>query len=209
MKSIMKKVFALVLFFSIGTFHVRGQYLSSTEAFDKQGFVVSSGIGYMKELKSHLRLATINQLTFELDGPNTALIYWLNLSYVKENGWFAQIGYDWEKVDERDLLKTLDLKSLHLSLGKQLNFSSEKIRLYSGVSSIQNVTILYETYSVNGQTLLDKLQGSKVAHLQMHLGGDFLTRLTQKIDVGFRTRIFANFSDFRRFDGSVLVAIKL
>ena len=184
---------------------MQGQLGYSQKATFKKGIFVSAGVGHMQEWKhSDIQLVTPTSV-MELTSPNSATVYGLSLGYMQKKGWYGQFSYDWEYTVENDINAKLWLRALHFSIGKEVYWAGERIRFFTGFSSIQEITLLHSITTLPSLKVTFS-EGTRAGNLYLHLGGDFLLRVTKSVQAGFRLKAISNFNHFGRYDLSWVVS---
>ena len=176
----------------------------------ENGFFLSSGVGYMKEWKNgKAQLGSSNSVK-NVTTPNDAVIAWLSASYSTKKSYFFQFSFDREHTNEDDIDQKFRLSSLHFSAGRGLILGDSKLRLFTGISSIKRIELLASfTQPQGGAIEYDLKHAQNTGYLYSHFGAEFMSKLTDRISIGVRTRIATDFNDFGRLDVSGMITIGL
>lgn len=163
-------------------------------------FFFSMGTGYMKEYKNE---EGVEGLT-----PNSAMIYSFTGGVMNRKRWFFQFSYDLEDTREKDLNKNFLLRALHFSVGKEFQWNRQKVRFFTGASSIKDIGIWWRKESASSKRVL-KESPQKNANLFYLLGLELSTPLYHELHIGLRTKWITDFSNFGRTDLSAFLAYTL
>lgn len=164
-----------------------------------KGLRITSGFGYMKELKNDR--VSFGMPSKELSSPNSAFITWISLSYNQSKGWFLQSSLDFEHIDETDLNKKFWLRSLHFSVGKQVLWAGKDIRLFTGLSTVKRIGLTGAfTQLPSGQITYKLSEGQTTGFLFPHLGTEFLSDISGSFQLGLRIKVISSLNDFGRID---------
>ena len=163
-------------------------------------FFFSMGSGYMKEYKHD---EDAEGLT-----PNSALIYSFTGGVMNRKRWFFQFSYDLEDTREKDLNKNFLLRAMHFSVGKEFQWNQQKVRFFTGTSSIRDIGIWWRKENASSKRVL-KESPQKNANLFYLLGLEASTSLYRELHIGLRTKWITDFSNFGRTDLSAFLAYTL
>lgn len=163
-------------------------------------FFFSMGTGYMKEYKHDEEAEGLT--------PNSALIYSFTGGVMNRKRWFFQFSYDLEDTREKDLNKNFLLRAMHFSVGKEFQWNRQKVRFFTGTSSIKDIGIWWRKDSASSKRVL-KESPQKIANLFYLLGLDVSTPLYRDLHIGLRTKWITDFSNFGRTDLSAFLAYRL
>ncbi len=176
--------------------------------FQENGFFLSSGVGYMKEWKnSKAQFGSTNSVK-DVTTPNDAVVAWVSAGYIIKKSYFFQFSFDREYTNEDDIDEKFWLSSLHFSAGRSLLLGDNKLRLFTGISSIKRIELLASfTQPQGGAIEYELTHAQNTGYLYSHFGAEFLSKLTNKISIGARTKIATDFTDFGRLDVSGMITI--
>ena len=164
-------------------------------------FFFSMGAGYMKEYKND---GGVDQ-GFT---PNSAMIYSFTGGVMNRKRWFFQFSYDLEDTREKDLNKNFLLRALHFSVGKEFQWNQQKVRFFTGTSSIKDIGSSWRKQRVPSKPVL-VVSPQKIANLFYLLGLEVSTPLYRELHIGLRTKWITDFSYFGRTDLSAFLTYTL